>query len=153
MIPTKVIREALIASLKASELFQSVTAFNVLDLSAALRTLRDSPDSAAIVVPGRTTWEHEMIAEMDESVPTRAESRAEFNILLTLRDLRHGDGGNLECVDLVDDLAARLIWTNLAVPGLLCLPDDAEPFVIEIDDNRGREAWKIQVTIVQQIIN
>lgn len=153
MIPTKVIREALIASLTASELFQSVTAFNVLDLSAALRTLRDSPDSAAIVVPGRTTWEHEMIAEMDESVPTRAESRAEFDILLTLRDLRHGDGGNLECVDLVDDLADRLIWSNLAVPGLICLPNEMEPFVIEIDDKRGREAWKIQVTIVQQIIN
>lgn len=153
MIRTKAIREALIESLKQSGLFESVTAFNVIDLSQALQTLRDSPDSMAMVVPARTTYDHEVIAEMDESMPIRCESRAEFEILLTLRDLSHGDGGALECVDIMDDLSESLIWSNLGVPGLLCLPQNTEPFVIEIDDRRGREAWKLQVEIVQQITN
>lgn len=150
MIRNKSIREALVAVLQSSGLFETVIAFQAADLNAALETLRDSPDSVAIVVPSRNSWEHQMIVE-EENIPVRAESRAEFEILVTLRELAHGGDGAAATVDLMDDLSARLLWSDLAVPGLRCLPQSAEPMVIEIDENRGREAWKLTAEIRQSI--
>lgn len=151
MIPTKSIREAIFGHIERSGLVDSVTRFNKVDLSAALEFLRDSSDSAAIIVPSRDSWEHQIME--GDNLPLAAEQRNEFEILVTKRDLRHGDDGEETCVQLKDQLCESLIWSDLGVPGLLCLPLETEPMVIAIDERRGREAWKITVEIRQLILS
>lgn len=151
MISTSQIREALLAALTATELFEKVAAFNVADISAGLEKLRDSADSLALIVPSRDEWIHTMALE-DENFPARAECRNDFEILVTARDLRHGDDGALSTVQLKDNLCMLLLWQDLSIPGLICLPIDSEPMVIERDERRGREAWKITLQIRQTLL-
>lgn len=152
MIKTSEIRSALETFITATGLVEKVKTFNVADLSAALEKLRSAGDSLAVIVPSRDGWTHTMALE-DENLPARAEVRNELEILLTARDLRHGDDGAETTVDLKDHLCAALLWSDLAVPGLLCLPLEAEPMVIELDERRGREAWKITLEVRQQILS
>lgn len=151
MLTTATLRRALLTSLEMSGLCERVVPFQVADLGEALEALRDSPDSLAIIVPSRDTLSHEMAIEED-NLPARAEIRSEFELLLTTRDLRHGEDGAPDCVALKDAVLERLLWSNLGVPGLLCLPLATEPMVIERDNKRGREAWKLTLELRQHLL-
>lgn len=150
MISTHEIRTALVAAITGTGLFEAVMSHNVADLSDALETLRDSPDALAVIVPSRDAWTHQMAIE-DENLPARAELRNEFEILITSRDLKHGDDGDLDCVALKDQLAAALCWSDLGLTAAICLPLESEPMVIERDHQRGREAWKLTLEIRQPL--
>lgn len=150
MITTRQIRSALTAALVATGEVEAVMALPVADLSAALEHLRDSPESLAVIVPSQDSWSHQM-ADEDGNLPAHAEQRNEFEILVTARDLARGQDGAAEAVDLKDALTAALLWADLGIPGLLCLPLTAEPMVIEITERRGREAWKITLETRTQL--
>lgn len=142
MIPTKQIRQALVTFLLASGLFEKVMAHSDADLGAALEHLRDSPDSLAVIVPGEDTFTHKITEGFD--TPEHCEVRNTFELLITSRnpDMREGDSGDT-CTDLKDATCAALLWEDLSIPQLLCYPLRSEPMIIEIDERRGREAWKI----------
>ena len=146
MIPTKVIREALVATLITSALFEKVIAHAEADLGAALEALRDSPSSLAIVVPGEDTYTHKLTEGLN--APEFCEVRNTFELLITSRtpDMRVGHSGDA-CVDLKDATCEALLWSDLSIPDLICLPQGAEPMVIAIENQRGRELWKITLEI------
>lgn len=149
MIPTATIRAALLRQLEASGLFKKVIAFSTADISEALENLRSHPDSLAVIVPSSDDWSHDLTE--DDNTPLRAEVRNKFEILVSSRELSARTDGALDCVTLKDQTAAALLWAALGIPGLLCLPLSAEPMLIEFDERRGREAWKITLEIRQQI--
>ena len=146
MVPTKVIRQALVAALVATGLFQRVIAHSEADLGSALEALRDSPDSLAIVVPGEDTYLHKLTEGYN--TPEHVEVRNTFELLITSRnpDMRTGDSGDT-CVDLKDATCEALLWSDLALPNLICLPLSSEPMIIAIEDQRGREVWKITLEV------
>jgi hypothetical protein len=151
MIDTADIRTALVAWLTKSGLVKRIMLFNVADVGKGLEALRDTPHSLAIVVPSRDSLRHEMAAE-DFNIPARAELRSEVEMLITSHDPRHGMDGATDCVALKDSLLDALLWLDLGIPGLLCLPLESEPMVIEDEaKNRGREAWKITLEFRQQL--
>lgn len=141
MIPTATIRAALLRQLEASGLFKKVIAFSTADISEALENLRSHPDSLAVIVPSSDDWSHDLTE--DDNTPLRAEVRNKFEILVSSRELSARTDGSPDCVALKDETASALIWSYLGVPNLICLPLSAEPMIIEFDERRGREAWKI----------
>ena len=150
MIKTKQIRDALLARLVAAGLFEKVMSHSDADLGAALEHLRDSPESLAVIVPGEDTLIHEITPGVNE--PEWSEIRNGFELLVTSRNADMREGGNGDCADLKDDTVEALLWDNLSVPGLICLPLRSEPMIIETDDKRGREAWKITLEIRQHTL-
>lgn len=141
MIPTKQIRSALEATLTASGLFEKVIVHSEVDLAAALTHIRDYPESLAVIVPGEDTLLHTLTEGINQ--PEFTEIRNQFELLITARALDGREDGVPDCVDLKDAATELLIWDNLSVPGLICLPLIASPLIVEIDENSGREAWKI----------
>lgn len=141
MIPTKQIREALAAHLESLGTFEKVMTHSETDLTAALEHLRDSPDSLAVIVPGDDTFIHQITEGYN--TPEFCETRNQFELLIAARELDMRSDGVPNVVDLKDSTCAALLWENLSIPGLISLPLRAEPIVIEIDERRGREAWKI----------
>jgi len=149
MHTTLELRSALVATLAATGLFETVHPLPWADLPQALETLRDSPDSLALVIPSSETWEHTFAIE-DENLPAKAEARQRFEIIATTRDLEHGDQGDDLTLALKDNLLPHLAWSNLGTHGLIALPLESEPILLERDNRRGREAWKITLEIRQQ---
>ncbi len=141
MIPTKQIRTALEAALTASGLFEKVIPHSEADLGAALTHIRDSPESLAVIVPGEDNFLHTLTEGINE--PEFSEIRNQFELLITARAIDGREDGVPDCVDLKDSTTELLLWNNLSVPGLICLPLAATPLIVEIDENSGREAWKI----------
>jgi hypothetical protein len=150
MIPTKQIREALAATLTASELFERVMTHSDADLGAALTHLRDSPESLAVIVPGEDTFLHEITPGFN--APEFSEIRNQFELLITSRSLDGREDGVPDTVDLKDATTELLLWDSLSIPGLITLPLKSEPMIIETDDQRGREAWKITLEIRQRTL-
>jgi hypothetical protein len=141
MIPTKQIRTALAAALTASGLFESVIVHSEADLGAALTHIRDNPASLAVIVPGEDNFLHTLTDGINQ--PEFSEIRNQFELLITARALDGREDGVPDCVDLKDSTTELLLWSDLSVPGLICLPLKSEPLIVEIDENSGREAWKI----------
>ena len=150
MISTTRIQTALVAAITATGLFARVTTHPVADLADALEAARASDDATAVIVPAADAWSHVM-ADEDDNIPGRSECRNTFEVLATARDLRHGRAGAPDALALKDHLTEMLIWKDLGIPGLLCLPLEAEPIILEGDGRRGREAWKITFEIRQQL--
>lgn len=141
MIATKTIRSALEAALRTSGLFEKVIVHSEADLGAALTHIRDSPESLAVIVPGEDTFLHTLTEGINE--PEFSEIRCQLELLITARALDGREDGVPDCVDLKDSTTELLLWSNLSIPGLICLPLKSEPLIVEIDENSGRETWKI----------
>jgi hypothetical protein len=150
MKSTTLILQALAAAITATGLFASVSTYPVADIAEAIESARSSDDSMAVIVPAADSWSHTM-ADEDDNLPARAECRNTFEVMVTARDLRHGAAGAPDALALKDNLAHMLLWSDLGVPGLLCLPLEAEPVILERDGRRGREAWKLTFEIRRQI--
>jgi len=149
MIPTRTIRDALVATLEASALFEKVIPFSEADLGAALSNIRDSPDSLCVVVPGEDTFLHTLTEGINE--PEFSEIRNRFELLLTARELDQREDGQAGATDLKDATCQALLWDDLSIPGLICLPLSSEPVIVEIDEKRGREAWKVTLECRYQV--
>lgn len=145
MVPTLQIRQALLATLQATGLLEKVIAHSDSDLGAALEHLRDTPSALAVIVPGADAFTHEFIPGTNE--PIHTEVTNDFDILITGRLLEMGETGADAALTLKDTLTAALLWANLGIPHIVCLPSACEPLAIQFDGGRGREAWKLTLTV------
>ncbi|MEO5915563.1 MAG: hypothetical protein ABIS50_15120 [Luteolibacter sp.] len=144
MIPTRTIRDALLADLNGSGIFEKVMAHKDADLGAALEHLRDYPSSIAVVVPGEDKFEHTY--EPGTNTPIRTECRNGFELLVSARELDMREDGAVDSLTFKDQVLDRVLWSTLGVPNLVCMPLQCEPMIITFEDARntkGREAWKI----------
>jgi hypothetical protein len=143
MIPTLTIRDALVDKLKGSELFESVISHSDADLNAALEHLRDSPSSIAVVVPGEDRFEHEFYPGTNQ--PLRTEVKNGFELLISARDLSMREDGVQDSLSFKDQVTALLLWDDLSVENLICMPMLCEPMILTFGEQntKGREAWKI----------
>ncbi len=147
MIPTLTIRDALVANLTASTLFEKVISHKTANLGEALEHLRDSPDSLAVVVPGEDKFFHDFIP--GTNFPVRAECRNIIELLVSDRELDMREDGAPDCLTFKDAVLERLLYADLATPDLLCLPMLCEPMIVTFEEKNsaGREAWKITLEI------
>lgn len=150
MISTATISAALQAAILATGLFDKAVTHPISDLAGAMETARTSGDAMAVVVAGPDEWTH--VVDEEDNTPIRSECRNTFEVLVTARDLRHGTDGVPNATELKDALHEALLWDDLGNSELVCLPQGAEPIVIEKDGSRGREAWKMTFEIRQQIL-
>lgn len=149
MISTATISAALLEAILATGQFDKAVTYPVNDLMAAMETARSSGDAMAVVVAGPDEWDHKLLE--DDNIPLRSECRNTFEVLVTARDLRHGTDGAPNAMALKDALYDALLWDDLGNSALVCLPQGAEPIVIEKEGSRGREAWKVTLEIRQRI--
>lgn len=149
MVPTLQIQTALLATLRASGLLEKVMAHADADLGAALTHLRDHPGSLAVAVPGADTFEHQF--EGDDPQPVRTELKCNFDLILSGRQLDKRETGDPRTLTLKDAVIELLLWNNLGIAGITCLPTICEPLAIEFENGKGREAWKLNLDFRQLI--
>lgn len=149
MIPTAHILTAMESHLIALGLFDRVGRHTAADLAEALEILRDPAAKVCFVVGGSDTIEHRLME--DYNAPMRAEIRSEVQLLISAQDATYSGSGTSEVLPLKDHLTALLMWDNLGVPGLICLPRTCEPLRIEWDDAPAATAWQLTCEIRQRI--
>ena len=150
MVPTLQIRQALLATLQATGLLEKVIAHSDSDLGAALEHLRDEPSALAVIVPGADQFTHEFIPGTNEPIYTEVQN--DFEVLITARQLEMSQSGADASLTLKDAVVAKLLWSNLGIPDIVCMPSTCEPLALQFDGGRGREAWKLTLTVRHLLI-
>ena len=82
-------------------------------------------------------------------LPLRTEVINTFELLISDRSLDMRQDGVETAVAFKDQVLARLLWDNLSIPELICMPLSCEPMIVTFDDRNsaGREAWKITLEL------
>ena len=62
------------------------------------------------------------------------------------------EDGAAASLNFKDAVTIALLWNDLSIPGLLCMPLLCEPLVIQFEGKQGREAWKITLEMRHEII-
>lgn len=115
------------------------------DLEKALMHFRDAHQHIAIVMPGPDEIAHQTEPGITEPILSTASSV--FDILFAGRRLDRSPEGDTATLDLKD--AILDMFLSVAVPDqeAHCLVTLSEPVTVQLDDNQGRDAWKVTLTI------
>ncbi len=149
MISTLAIQDALADVLLASALADRVSTHKDPDLDKALEALRDAPSSLLVIVPGADTIVHQLTPGFNFA--EQAEISSSFEVLITERDLAMSLSGDPDGITLKDAVIDLLMWHDLGITGLICLPTSCEPMNLQFSNGRGREAWKLTLTLRQLV--
>ena len=78
-----------------------------------------------------------------------SEIRSTFELLVSGRSLDMRETGDPGTLALKDSTLLSLFWASLGLPDLIVLPTACDPVAIEFPDGKGREAWKITLSLRQ----
>lgn len=115
------------------------------DLEKALEHFRHTHQHIAIVVPGPDEIRHDY--EADLPYPLRSRALSVFDILFSGRRLDRSPEGATATLDLKDAILDMFLSVNVDAMEAHCTVTTSEPITVQLDDNQGREAWKITLTI------
>jgi hypothetical protein len=143
MIPTDAILTALAAHITSTGLVERVERAASGEISAALRHLRDSSESAAIILPAAAEFSTEFIDGTNH--PLRTDVMDAATLFLVGANLERRAAGDAEVLHLHDALLPQLLWVDLGLEHLLTIPTAAEPIALEWDDGNVRSGWRIDL--------
>ena len=145
MIPTTTLRTWLRTTLEGVAGLKRVGVHAQADLENALSHFRDTSQNICIVVPDADQVEHDY--EADLVFPLRSRVSSVFHLLFSGRRLDRLPEGDTATLDLKDAILDLFLTTAVSDVEAHCTVTASEPITIQLDDNQGRDAWKLTITI------
>lgn len=145
MIQTAPLRTWLRDTLLTLDGVQNVRILAQTDLDEALAHFRDTRNHTVVIIPMADEIDHEY--EGDIPYPLRSRVNSIFEVLIAGRRLDRLPDGSDPTLALKDAALDLLLTTAVTDQAAHCTATACEPVTIQLDENQGREAWKITLTI------